>query len=251
MTKALRGCRLGYFGVLHTWGRDPMVYHPHVHFVVPGGGVMLDAAGSAVAWRQTADNFLFHHGTLVKVYRAKLADELRQCGLYDQTPSGEWAKTFVVDIQPVGDGHAVLKYLAPYVHRVAISDSRIVDCDEEGVTFRYTPSKSKTSNTRTVDGDEFARGFVQHTLPPRFQKIRHYGWMAANSKVKLDELKWLVWLFLGWTVWLASGHAPRREPVIKSQVRCAQCGGAMRVVDVTAQQMVVLSDHALAYLDSG
>ena len=68
---------------------------------------------------------------------------------------------------------------------------------------------------RRVAGSEFVRGFVQHTLPPSFQKIRHYGWMSSNSKVSLDEVKWLVWLFLGWTFWLASGHAPQRDPASK------------------------------------
>jgi len=118
-TKSLRGCQLGFFGVLHTWGRDPTVYHPHVHFVVPGGGVKLDDPGHALAWQATPDNFLFHHGTLVRVYKAKLADQLRAGGLYDSVPPDAWQGQFVVDIQPVGDGQAVLTYLAPYVHRVA------------------------------------------------------------------------------------------------------------------------------------
>lgn len=250
-TRSLRGCLLGYFGVLHTWGRDPLVYHPHVHFVVPGGGVKVDDQTGATCWQATARNFLFHHGTLVNVYKAKLADELRRCGLYDAVPTEAWTKTFVVDIEPVGDGHAVLKYLAPYVHRVAISDSRIVGCDETSVTFRYKPSGTKTYRERNVPGTEFVRGFVQHTLPARFQKIRHYGWMSSNSKVSVDEVKWLVWLFLGWTFWLASGHAPQHKPLRKPQVRCAECGGEMRVVDITFEPSGVLSEHALAYLDSG
>ena len=250
-TRSLQGCQLGFFGVLHTWGRDPMVYHPHVHFVVPGGGVKVDDQTGATCWQATAKNFLFHHGTLVNVYKAKLADELRRCGLYDAVPAEAWTKTFVVDIEPVGDGHAVLKYLAPYVHRVAISDSRIVACDETSVTFRYKPSGAKTYQERNVPGTEFVRGFVQHTLPPRFQKIRHYGWMSSNSKVSLDEVKWLVWLFLGWTFWLASGHAPQQKSVTKPQLRCAECGGEMRVVDITFEPTNVLSEHALAYLDSG
>jgi hypothetical protein len=250
-TRSLQGCQLGYFGVLHTWGRDPMVYHPHVHFVVPGGGVKVDDRGRATLWQATAKNFLFHHGTLVSVYKAKLADELRQCGLYEAVPAEAWTKTFVVDIEPVGDGRAVLKYLAPYVHRVAISDSRIVGCDETSVTFRYKPSGTRKYRERPVPGGEFVRGFVQHTLPPGFQKIRHYGWMSSNCKIGLDEVKWLVWLFLGWTYWLASGHAPQREPIPRPKVRCAQCGGSMRVVDITFEPTDVLSEHALAYLDSG
>ena len=250
-TRSLKDCRLGFFGVLHTWGRDPMVYHPHVHFVVPGGGVNVDEDGNSVSWQATPDNFLFHHGTLIRVYKAKLADHLRVCGLYDSIPAEAWQKKFVVDIQPVGDGRAVLKYLAPYVNRVAISDSRIIACDDSSVTYRYKPSKSNVERIRCVAGDEFVRGFVQHTLPKGFQKIRYYGWMSANSKFSIDEVKWLIWLFLGWTYWLGSGHAPQPEPVVKPQLRCAECGGVMRVVHVSSQPLELLSNHALAYLDSG
>ena len=246
-TKSLRGCHLGFFGVLHTWGRDPRVYHPHIHFVVPGGGVSEDRS----QWKSTPENFLFHHGTLVDVYKAKLADALRACGLYDRVPAEAWTGKFVVDIKPVGDGRAVLKYLAPYVHRVAISDNRIVACDDTSVTYRYTPSGTKRSKTRRVAGMEFVRGFLQHTLPCRFQKVRHYGWMGSNSRIKLDEAKWLVWLFLGWTYWLASGHAPQETPRKKRTVRCRECGGMMQIVDVSFKPVAVLPEHSIAYLDSG
>ena len=103
-TKSLKGCQLGFFGVLHTWGRDLQTYHPHIHYVVPGGGVKLDESGAAVGWQSTPKNFLFDHGTLIRVYKAKLADELRARGLYEQVPSEVWTKDFVVDIQPVGHG---------------------------------------------------------------------------------------------------------------------------------------------------
>ena len=92
---------------------------------------------------------------------------------------------------------------------------------------------------------------VQHTLPRGFRKIRHYGWMSPNSKVRLDEVKWLVWLFLGWTYWLASGHAPQPPVSAPPTLRCAECGGAMRVVAITSEPSRLLSEHALAYLDSG
>src|SRR5690606_34302725 len=137
-------------------------------------------------------------------------------------------------------GQAVLKYLAPYVHRVAISDSRIVACDESTVTFRYKPSKSKTYKTRTVPGNEFVRGFLQHTLPKSFQKIRHYGWMSSSCKVSLDEAQWLVWLYLGWTFWLASGHAAQQAKTEPAVLRCSACGGSMRVVEITFEPALVL-----------
>jgi len=246
-TKSLRDCLLGVFGVLHTWGRDPGVYHPHVHFVVPGGGIREDRS----RWQSTPENFLVHHATLIKTYKAKLADALRACGLYDQVPAAAWKAKFVVDIKPVGNGQAVLTYLAPYVHRVAISDSRIVACDETSVTYRYTPSGTKRPEIRRVEGIEFVRGFVQHTLPRGFQKVRYYGWMSPNSRIKLDEVRWLVWLFLGWTYWLASGHAPQEPPHRKPIVGCPACGGPMRVVGVSYQPITTLPEHAIAYLDSG
>ena len=254
-TKSLVGCKLGYFGVLHTWGRDPSVYHPHVHFVVPGGGLRMDEAGKPESWQSSPANFLFHHGTLIRIYKAKLADALRECGLYESVPAKTWAKKFVVDIQPVGDGTAVLKYLAPYVQRVAISDNRIVSYDNSSVTYKVTPSKSRTTRTRTVSGHEFVRSFTQHTLPRGFQKVRHYGWMSSNSRIKLDELKWLVWLSLGWTYWLASAHARGTQPASSQTVYCADCGSPMRLVAIVTETVTIypslLPEHALAYLDSG
>ena len=131
-----------------------------------------------------------------------------------------------------------------------VSDSRIVACDENSVTYRYRPTGAKTDRVRKVDGHEFVRGFVQHTLPDRFQKIRHYGWMSSNSRINLEEVKWLVWVCLGWTYWLVSGHVSQDPPPSRAVVHCAACGQSMRVVGVT-NSSEVLSNHALAYLDSG
>jgi hypothetical protein len=253
VTKSLRGCTLGYFGVLHTWGRDPAVYHPHIHYVVPGGGVKLDESGNAVSWQSTPTNFLFHHATLIKVYKAKLADALRAAGLYENVPPEAWEKKFVVDIQPVGHGRPTLKYLAPYVHRVAINDSRILAVDEQTVTYKVRPGKGNRTHTKRVTGEAFVSSFLQHALPTGFHKVRHYGWMSPNSKQSIDEVKWLVWLFLGWTFWLGSGHAPQEQP-LTTPLRCMACGGVMRVVEVTyrsLQERGILPDHSSAYYDSG
>tara|TARA_R110002167_G_scaffold109602_1_gene279516 strand:- start:244 stop:1395 length:1152 start_codon:yes stop_codon:yes gene_type:complete len=253
VTKSLRGCLVGFFGVLHTWGRDPAVYHPHIHFVVPGGGVKLDEKGNAIAWQSTPKNFLFHHKTLVRVYKAKLADELRAAGLYERVDSAVWTKKFVVDIQAVGHGVPTLKYLAPYVHRVAINDSRIVSVGESSVTYKIRRSKSLGTEIRRVEGQEFVESFSQHVLPRGFRKIRHYGWMSHNSKVSLEEVKWLVWLFLGWTFWLGSGYAPKEKP-LTSPMRCVACGGEMQVVEVTYESLTSLGispEHSLSYFDSG
>lgn len=252
-TRSLRGCALGFFGVLHTWGRDLAVYHPHIHYVVAGGGVKLDENGNAASWQSTPKNFLFHHETLIRVYKAKLADELRAAGLYSLVDPVAWTKTFVVDIQPVGHGVPTLKYLAPYVHRVAINDSRMVSVDESSVSYMIRRSKPKRAETKRVAGEVFVESFLQHVLPSGFQKIRHYGWMSSNSKLRLDEVKWLVWLFLGWTFWLGSGYAAQAK-LLTPPVRCVACGGEMRVVEVTYESLQscgILPGNSLSYFDSG
>ncbi len=132
-----------------------------------------------------------------------------------------------------------------------VGDKRIVACDDKSVTFRYTPTGARHSKTRRVIGTEFVRGFVQHVLPHRFQKIRYVGWMSSNSRVGLDHVRWMVWLFLGWTSWLAIGHAPQPESTIREPPRCAVCGSEMRIVGVLHINCRVLVEHSVAYLDSG
>lgn len=232
--------KVGFFGALHTWGRDPSAYHPHVHFVVPGGGVSKDGS----KWLQTPANFLFPHARACALYKKKFADALRKCGLYDQVPDSVWLKKFVVDIKPVGDGQAVLKYLAPYVYRVAISDSRIENVSEDSVTYRITPSGKKSSTQRTVSGNEFVRGFLQHVLPRGFQKLRYYGFMSPNNKLQLETAAWLALLHLGWTYWLGSGFAPQEPPPV-NLLTCSHCGGELKMIAITdAHGRVILGNPA-------
>ena len=131
---------LGFFGVLHTWGRDPVQFHPHVHFVVPGGAVRHDGT----KWLATPTNFLFPHAAMCAKFKTFFRQRRQELGLLEQIPPSVWQKKWVVDVKPVGGGQSVLKYLAPYVYRVAISDNRIESCDDRSVTYRWKPSKSKT-----------------------------------------------------------------------------------------------------------
>ena len=226
-SKYLQGCTLGFFGALHTWGRDPMVYHPHVHFVVPGGGVDRTTG----AWKQTPENFFLPHAALARVYKAKCADHLRASGLYDQIPGDAWKKPWTVDIKAVGNGAAALTYLAAYVNRVGLSNKRIVSCDAQGVCYRFTPTGRRQPRERTVTGNEFLRGMLQHTLPPKFQRIRSYGWMSPNSRTTAEEVRWAVLLYLGLTFWLLAQQRPvsQQQPAF----RCAECGGPVKTVAVT------------------
>jgi hypothetical protein len=247
--KRLGTAKIGFFGVLQTWGRDLTVYHPHIHFIVAGGGVSEDGS----RWLSSAAGFFFPEACASPIFRAKMRDAFEAAGLKDQVDADIWAhdKWWEVDVKAVGDGRAVLKYLAPYVYRVAISDKRIEACDAAGVTFRYTPSKSKVSKTRTVTGNQFVGGFLQHVLPSGLKKIRYYGWMHSACRIDVDAVRWLVWLFLGWTFWLASGHAPQEQPIERPGVRCAECGGPMRIVEIVNVNCRALVEHSLDYLDSG
>ncbi len=240
--------RIGFFGALHTWGRDLAVYHPHVHFVVPGGGVSQDGS----RWQAAPTNFLLPEKAASIVYRAKFRDAMQEVGLLDEMKAAApevWQKPWVVDVEAVGDGRAALKYLAPYVYRVAISNNRIVAVDESSVTYRFTPTGSQQSVTRTVPGNEFVRGFLQHTLPRNFHRLRYYGFASQNSKLSMGWVRMLVWFYRGWRYLLAK-HVPP-EPIEKPPVRCHECGGEMRLVAITDGSGALLYNHPLPYLDSG
>jgi hypothetical protein len=237
--------RLGFFGALHTWGRDPSVYHPHVHFVVPGGGVSADGS----QWQAAPANFLLPEKAASIVYRAKFRDAMREAGLLDQIDASVWKQNWVVDVEAVGDGRATLKYLAPYVYRAAISNHRIENVDESSVTYKVKPTGEDRYRARTVSGQEFVRGFLQHTLPRNFQRLRYYGFASSNSKLQFAWVQMLVWFYLGWCYWLAKQAEP--EPIEKPPVRCAECGGAMQLTAITDGSGRVLYNHPLPYLDSG
>ena len=246
--------RMGFFGALHTWGRDFTVYNPHVHFVVPGGGVSQDGS----AWQGAPENFLFSQKAAAKVYPGKFRDAMRAAGLeqaFKQADTDAWFSPWIVDVQPVGNGQAVLKYLAPYVNRVAISNKRIVAVDQKTVTFSFTPSGTGVSRTRTVSGQEFVRGFLQHTLPSRFQRLRYYGWASPNCRLKFQYVQMLVYFYLGWC-WLMK-RAEVVQEIRKPPTRCPECKvGTMHVTTITDGMGRViysqpLPEHPIAYLDSG
>lgn len=226
--KNLGSEKIGFFGVLHTWGRDPKVYHPHVHFVVPGGGVSPDGS----RWVQVNRDQLFHPLPAKRLYKKLFVKALRKAGLYEQLPAGVLKFDWVVNIKPVGDGQAVLKYLAPYVYRVAICDNRIVSVDEQGVTYRVKPSGKHGWKTRQLDGESFVRAFAQHILPSGFRKIRYYGFMSPNCKRQLADVRWLVWLWRGWTFWLASAMA-QPETIQRKRPKCPRCGGELELTGLT------------------
>ncbi len=179
------GGQIGMVGALHTWDRS-MGYHIHVHYLVPAGGIDPDTG----EWKPAHPKFLVPGSALSNVFRAKFRDALKAEApeLFAQVLPETWTKTWVVHCKPVGDGRTALKYLAPYIYRVAISNSRIVNMDDGTVTFSYKPRK-KAWTTMTLPAMTFMQRFLQHVLPKGFQKIRYVGFLHPSAKARFTALK--------------------------------------------------------------
>jgi hypothetical protein len=178
------GGTLGMIGVLQTWTRD-LRYHPHVHYLIPGGGLAPDGR----TWRPARHNYLLPEKSLARIFQAKFRDLLKKAGLFEQIPRKIWRQDWVVDIISVGSGEAALKYLAPYIFRVAISNRNILHLKDGQVTFRYRDSKTNTSRTATLPADRFIGQFLQHVLPRGFQKVRIYRLLHPKQRHLLAIVK--------------------------------------------------------------
>ncbi len=178
------GGTLGMIGVLQSWTRD-LRHHPHLHYLIPGGGLAPDGQ----TWRPARHNYLLPEKPLAKIFRAKFRDLLKKAGLFDQVPRETWRQNWVVDIIPVGGGEAALKYLAPYIFRVAISNRNILRLQDGQLTFRYRDSKTNTTRTTTLPAERFIGRFLQHVLPRGFQKVRTYGLLHPKQRRLLAIVK--------------------------------------------------------------
>jgi len=223
--------RLGFTGVLHTWGRD-LNYHPHVHFIVPGGALSKDGQ----QWLSSRTDFFVPVKAASKIYRAKFLDCLDASGLADEARQAAGHKKWVVHSKAVGDGRQALRYLAPYVYRVAISNGRVVNCEPgpDGlgrVTFTYRKSGSRRLRSMTVTADEFIRRFLQHVLPRGFQKVRHYGFLHPRARTDFEWLSMLVTVTLNPVYVLLVAAKPL--PVAHLPT-CPDCGAEMTYLGFVA-----------------
>jgi len=179
------GGQIGMLGVLQTWKRD-LGYHPHIHYLIPGGGLAPDGK----TWLSCKSNtFLMHEVPLAIIFRNKYRDLLRKTELFDQIPSKVWKQDWCVDIEPVGNGQAALKYLAPYIFRVAISNKNILKVTDTSVTYQYRDRKTNTFVTKTLPGENFMHRFLQHVLPKGLQKVRTFGLWHPKQRHKLELVK--------------------------------------------------------------
>ena len=241
------GARFGITAVLHTWG-SAMTHHPHVHMIVPGGGLSADGS----RWISAKPDFLVHVHVLGAMFRGKLIAMLSEAhaqgrlqfhnhlaGLADPHAFKRFLgplrhiNWIVYCKPPFGGPEAVLRYLARYTHRVAISNRWLVAADDGGVSFRwkdYRIDGPERWKTMTLSAGEFIRRFLLHVLPKGFHRIRHYGVFANSNRTQaLAKAREL----------LAVAPPPKPEPAATPAVDearvlptpCPCCGGRMHIIE--------------------
>jgi len=212
----------GFTGVLHTWGRM-LQYHPHIHFIVPGGGLSADRS----TWLSARNTFYLPVQALSKIFKAKFMHEMAKSNLLSRIDPKVWSIKWNVNCQAVGKAEASLKYLAPYIFRVAIANSRIESFDQSTVTFYYRKQGSRRSRRITLDTFEFIRRFLQHVLPSGFMKVRHYGFMSSNCAVPLSRLRILIVVRMRDLRGVLVGFTPKKKPTERTRPKCKDCGGSL------------------------
>jgi hypothetical protein len=218
--KYIGGDLPGFLGVLHTWGRT-LEYHPHIHYIVPGGALSTTDG----LWHPSRIDFYLPVKALSKLFKAKFRDIMKEAGLFDQIPPQVWQLDWNVNAQAVGSSEASLKYLAPYVFKVAISNSRIIKVENHTVFFRYTKPHSRRSRTMALNALEFLRRFLQHVLPTGFMKIRYYGFMNPNCSVPFEKISTLIQMAYGFSVKITRYPKNPLKPLT-----CSHCGGTLHYV---------------------
>jgi len=201
------GAEIGFLAVLHTWTQT-LLHHPHVHCVVPGGGLAHDGE----QWIPSRQRFFLPVKVVSRLFRGKFLallkeaaerGQLRFAGATAELAGADARAVFLRDMHrkewvvyakpPFGSPELVLKYLARYTHRVAISNARIAGVEEAGVTFRYRDRKhGNIERTMTLSGVEFLRRFLLHVLPKGFVHIRYFGFLAPRARTKLAHCRALL-----------------------------------------------------------
>ncbi len=203
---------LGMCAVLHTHTRK-LDYHPHVHIVVPGGGVNRNKR----EWRKVKGKYLFNGRALAKAFRGELLHQLETEGLTLPATPHRW----IAQCQKVGRGKEALQYLSRYLYRGVISNQNILEDNGTHVTFRYRESKTNTWKTRTLLGEEFVALLLQHVLPKGFRRARDYGFMHGNAKAMLQLVQYILKV-----------HRPPPKEKRPLKIQCPRCHGKMQVVGI-------------------
>jgi hypothetical protein len=242
------GARIGILSVLHTWG-SALTHHPHVHMIVPGGGFSLDGN----RWVACRANFflsvrvlsrLFRRLLLEKLAAAHAAGELQFFGNHAELANAKAfadylaplrnSKWVVYSKRPFGGPEEVLRYLARYTHRVAISNRRLIACDEKGVTFKWKDYRVEGPDrykVMTLATHEFIRRFLMHVLPAGFHRIRYYGLLASGKRAEnVARARQLLTPPIIPVDAIKAIGANAAEPQ-KPQHSCPCCGGRMIIIE--------------------
>jgi predicted RNA-binding Zn-ribbon protein involved in translation (DUF1610 family) len=227
------GAQIGMVGVLHTWTRN-LFYHPHVHYLAPGGGVGSDG----LSWLPARKDFFLPVKALSKLFRAAFQRALRKSALYTEIPSKVWRREWVVHCKGVGNGQAALKYLAPYIHRVAISNRRLLSIDHRSsietsqLTFQYRPSDTTQLKTCTLSVEHFIQRFLQHVLPHGFVKVRYFGFFGATLRSRLTALQKSLLPHTQPPTEQTDQPATTQAPSWQDNMLCPKCGQIMLVLSL-------------------
>jgi hypothetical protein len=272
------GAEIGFLAVLHTWGQT-LTLHPHVHCVVPGGGLSPDGQrwlscrpGFFLPVRPLSRLFrgkylaalqrLYQQGRLVLAgTQAELAEPRRFANWIDELRASEWV---VYAKPPFGGPEQVLKYLARYTHRVAISNQRLVSVDDRTVSFQWKDyADDNSAKVMTLDGVEFLRRFLQHVLPSGFVRIRHFGLLAnrhreekltrcrslLNASAKVDTSELLP--VEGTEEAKAGTSADEAGEGAEAGARCPACGkGRMVIIEMLPRTSAILPSHVAKVADT-
>jgi len=250
------GAQIGATLVLHTWG-SALTHHPHVHGIVPGGGLSLDGE----RWVACKPGFflsvrvlsrLFRRRFLEALSKAQATGQLQFFGEYahlaDASAFADWlaplkkCEWVVYAKRPFAGPKAVLAYLSRYTHRVAIANSRLLALDDRGVTFRWKDyrAKGKTRHkTMTLNTDEFIRRFLLHVLPSGFHRIRHYGLLAnSGRREQLAQVRELLQV-MPTDRELDGGDSEAAGQSAQPTFVCPDCGAAMIIVEILARKQPI------------
>jgi len=208
------GADIGMTVILHTHTRR-LDYHPHVHVVVPGGGV----DQSKKQWKKKKSKFLFNEFALAKVFHARFLEALTKADL--RVPNSVPRK-WVVNCTRAGKGLSALKYLSRYLYRGVIGENNIVSHQDGKITFKYVESRTAKTRYRTLQAEDFLWLVLQHVLPKGFRRARDYGFLHGNAQKLLSLVQLLLQVLI---------QAASRRP--RPAFNCPMCQAPMRVLVIS------------------
>jgi hypothetical protein len=186
-------------------------------------------------WHPSRIDFYLPVKALSIIFKAKFRDQMKQAGLFDQIPSEVWHIDWNVDSQAVPCSEACLKYLAPYVFKVAISNSRILKVEDRTVLIRYRKPHTNRLRILALEVMEFIRRFLQHVLPTGFMKVRYYGFMNPNCARSLDHICSLIETTSGFDL-----AVPKAALKPRQTITCPSCGGPLKLRFLLSPAQILL-----------